>query len=1092
MRNHKRFIALILVVVMTFGGAIMSVSAAKLTDAEKYTDKGALTGISLAYAIDVLQQLGIVAGVSNVKDDDGNVIEYTFDGDSLVTRQQFALFTARIETALPNRFVVDSSSAVASTSGFPDLVDDTYTLAIDYCAKEGFVIGRDDGSFDPKATIQFQEAVTMLTRALGYTGLSYPMGFITKASEGGVGIKEPIALIGEYADFPMDDVALNTPITRTHMAKLLWNYLLSQKYELELVLNPTTNQVDQQRVAHPILKNFGIERTIGYVTAVPGWFAELDVGYRALDAAGNVVPVPLVGGGLSAANTAFQVMRDICISPLNGSKNIVTTMEKLGLGAYRADPLELLGLKVTVYEDKRPNPAFNINIPTLIQGKKIEIDIEEVDGAYNTANNGLIDSLSIPFPAIEDTAMDMADFFAPGLPNLYTFDDAAVLKGVKGAQGVADAIYLAQKAANKTNYRLELVYNGEYSDGTPEYFYIFRPFKVGVYVNNAKKAAPNNIVFTTDVADDATNVEKVVAHAASFKDKDITELTLNKAYLYTYYGANLDIYAELTEDAGAVPTAANFNTQRVDFKLPAGTKSVFFNNGSPKADGAWGAAAPHITPDGKGVYTVYYDGAAALLARRTGDGPDEYQRSQYVVILSLSATREVTLRNPENTSVITGQAYRAKVFNAQTGKEDTIMIYNINGEVIDYGVNSPEWLAMIGIPVRLVNKGPDYYDIATEDNENFITHVAAKEYAGAAHPGAAANLPATTNRITLPTIWPSSLLPGTPNISTFINANTNIVIYGPTEYKIAGDPTSAVYGAVRHTGNQKGLDYLKTLLSSAAVKGYLIGVGLGVTPTGTAGYVFLEIKADAANTTIAGPPASTGNYAMVLNNDPLIIYGGYYYGTARLANGTTVSVASKTASDIQRGRLVELSGTIVNAYDVDYTLAASKDNRLDFGTDPAVFGNFNSYFASPTSLSTYKAGQLDTYGHTLTDYSADFGFEIADPDSFDFDKNIFKVIVAYTAEVTAADNTVTPPISATYAPKLVTEGRPTIADPNVKEQFIAISNTEYDRIKGNIYMVTYTAGTGADREVVFATMLIDLRDVKDAAGEYVLPFFWRD
>ena len=1101
MRNHKRFIALILVAVMAFSGAVMSASAAKLTDADKYPLKGALTKVTLAYAIDVLQQLGVVAGVSNVTGDDGKVTEYTFDGDSLVTRQQFALFTARISTARPNLFVVDPASEMKTNTKFKDLVDKVYTLAIDHCYGEGYILGRDEENtiFDPKGNITFAEAVTMLTRALGYTGLVYPTGFMTKASEGGVGIKEPIALIGEYADFPMADVALNTPITRSQMAMLLWNYLLSQKYELEMVYNGAKGQWDAERVPHAILEMFGIKRTIGYVTSVPNWWAELDVGNGAWDVNNAWVSAPLKGTNLQPANTQFQVYKDICISPRNGGTNIVTTMDKLGLGEYKADPLELLGLKVTVYLDSRLNPDFDINIPTIVYGKKYEIDIKDVDGAWNTGDSGKVDSLSIPFPAIEDLIMDKADFCSAYVPNLYTFDKGAVLKGVKGAEKDPDTVYLARKAANKTNYRLELVYNGDYTDGTPEYFYIFRPFQVGVYYKDPDR--DNRLCFTTQVvkADPATDLyDRKIDHAANFIDEDIEELVLDKAYLYTYYGANLDIYAELTEDKGVIPTAANMTSKLVTFKLPAGgSKNVYFNHDVPKALGAWGSASP-VNPDGKGVYTVYYDNEAALLARRTSDGPDEYQKSQYVLILSLSATREVTLRDPDTYSRI-GQAYRALVLNAQTGKQEEIVIHLINGEEIDYGVNSNEWRALIGVPVRLANKGFDFYDVATKDNENFITHVANKEYAGYKNPGTMANLPVASNRVQLPGIsWPA---PSTPvfgaDIFTFINANTNIVIYGPTEYKstaiTADNPTGAIYGAVRHTGNAKGLEYLKDLLASGNTD-YLIAVGLGVTPTGSTSNVFLKVVPNAAgNNTISGPPAATGNYAMVLNNDGGLTSGGYYYGTARLADGTTVNVASKTASDILRGRLIEVSGDKVTAFDIEYSLATAKDSTLDFGVDPDVFGNFNSYFASPTSIPTRKVGQLDIWGNTLGAYAADYSFDLT-YESFSFDKNIFKIVVGYTHE-TKADSTATPPVVGKIEQKLVTEGRPTKADGNVKEQFVSISQSEYQKIidaGGEIYVVTYTAGTGSDRSVVFATMLIDLQGCKNKDGDFLAPFFWRE
>jgi len=1114
MRTHKRLIALVLVVVMALSGSALSaVSAAKLTDADEYGEKGALTGVTLAYAIDILNQLGVVAGVSNVKDDDGKVVEYTFGGDSLVTRQQFALFTARIATARPGFFVVDPNSDAKTNTKFTDLVDNTYTLAIDHCFGEGIIVGtNEEGTlFSPKGNIKFADAVTMLTRALGYTGLVYPTGFMTKAAD------PEVALIGEYADFPLADVAQNTPITRAQMAMLLWNFLLSQRYELEMVYNGAKNEWDAKRVPRPILESFGIKKTVGYVTAVPGWAADLNV-------ISEGVAGTIKGAGIALANTQFQVYRDICISsPVVNLKrgdydkdkseyvyywdidsaNILTTMDKIGLSEYKDDPLALLGLKVTVYEDKRANPDFNINIPAIVNGSKIELDIDEVDGANNPNDGNVVTSLSVPFPALEDITLDKADFFAARVANLYRFDTDARLKGVKGAEREANTIYLAQKAANKSNYRLELVYNGTLSDGTPEYFYIFRPFEVGVYVKDAeaKTADDKPMVFTTAVTKVATTERKeikdrIIRHAAKFMDEDIDALVENKAYLYTYYGVNLHIYAELTEEVKAVPTAANFNAKVVTFKLPAGNKNVAFNN-NLKALGAWDTPQPYITPNSKGEYTIYYDGDKALLARRTLDGPDEYQRSQYVVILTLSITREVTLRNPE-TNVRIGQGFRATVLNASTGKVEEMVINLVNGESAD-DFPIPTGSTLAGTPVRLVNRGfnGDYYDVATraDTNKLFITHVAEKEYAGFNAVPALSNFSA--NRVTalsLPTL-------GTGNISAYINANTNIVIYG--NIGTVGTPK---WGAVRYVGNAAGLKYLTDFIKdNPTAVSELIAVGVGNPATGTASNVFLK-----TTTVVAGPPASVENFAMVLNVDGNIKLGGYDYGVARLADGKTVNVASTTPGVISRGNLVELTGDKVTAYDVEYTVAKLVNSKVNFGvepllTDSAGYKDFMSYLpATPTYLSTTgTAGTLNWRAVELKDvnYYQDYGVDIGSK-FLKFDKNAFKVVVAYQytkeAEV-KEDKTKVPPVDfkpAVLDKKLVTEGRPQ-ADPNIKDQFISISQTEFQRILdagGRIYVVAYTAGSGDDETVVFATMLIDLTRVKTAEASKYLdkPWGWRD
>ena len=453
-------IAFILTIAILGGVAMNFVSAAKLADASKYTVKGALTGLELAEAIESLRQLGVVDGTSQVKDSQGNVTEYTFGGDSLLTRQELALFTAKIATALPQLFVVAANADVKTNTTFKDLVDKAYIPAIDHCFGEGYMLGMDEENtiFNPLGNVTLVEAVAALTKALGYTGLSYPTGYMTKASD------SEVRLIGEYADFPMSDVAQNAPINKTQMAMLLWNFLLGERWELEMVYNSERGQWDAVRKPHAILETFGIKRTDGYVTAVPNWSATLDIVY------GSGVNT-LIGGGLSSVNNS-----DICVSPRNGSTNVVTTMDRLGLSKYKNNPLYLLGLKVTIYEDKRVNPGFNITIPAIVRGVKIDIDIREVDGAVDPNNGNVVTSLSIPFPAIEDVFLSKSDFTAAQVANLYRFGTTdARLTGVKAAEREPNTVYFAQKAASKTGYKLELVYNGLLDDGTPEYFYIFRP-----------------------------------------------------------------------------------------------------------------------------------------------------------------------------------------------------------------------------------------------------------------------------------------------------------------------------------------------------------------------------------------------------------------------------------------------------------------------------------------------------------------------------------------------------------------------------------------------------------------------------------------
>src|SRR5690349_2871089 len=143
MSNLKRFLAMTLVMLTMISAIATTVSA------KTFEDVQVLKNAELTAAIDILSELGIVKGVS-----EGN-----FDPDTPVTRQQMALFIARIHSATPEYFV--ASSAEKDKPNFKDVSDPTYFTAINYCFEHQIINGRvapseegaKNGEFDPTGTI---------------------------------------------------------------------------------------------------------------------------------------------------------------------------------------------------------------------------------------------------------------------------------------------------------------------------------------------------------------------------------------------------------------------------------------------------------------------------------------------------------------------------------------------------------------------------------------------------------------------------------------------------------------------------------------------------------------------------------------------------------------------------------------------------------------------------------------------------------------------------------------------------------------------------------------------------------------------------
>jgi len=132
MGNLKKIFAMTLVMVMMVSVFAMPTSAKVFDDVE------ALNNPELSTAIDLLSEMGIAKGYL-----DGN-----FGVNDPVTRQQFALFTARIHSAAPEYFVPSTSEK--DIPPFSDVTDNTYFTAINYCY-ENYII---NGTVEPTSHTQ--------------------------------------------------------------------------------------------------------------------------------------------------------------------------------------------------------------------------------------------------------------------------------------------------------------------------------------------------------------------------------------------------------------------------------------------------------------------------------------------------------------------------------------------------------------------------------------------------------------------------------------------------------------------------------------------------------------------------------------------------------------------------------------------------------------------------------------------------------------------------------------------------------------------------------------------------------------------------
>jgi len=167
----KKVLALVLALAMILG-CFSFVSAAEFTDVAKDAD--------YHDAAAVLSDLGVASGYT-----DG-----TFKPEKVVTRAEMAAFIVKALGIAP---------AASATTTFSDVPASHWASGyIAYATSLGIVSGYTDGTFKPDQTVSYDQAITMLVQALGYTADSlngtYPAAYVSKAKA--LGLLEDVEALG--------------------------------------------------------------------------------------------------------------------------------------------------------------------------------------------------------------------------------------------------------------------------------------------------------------------------------------------------------------------------------------------------------------------------------------------------------------------------------------------------------------------------------------------------------------------------------------------------------------------------------------------------------------------------------------------------------------------------------------------------------------------------------------------------------------------------------------------------------------------------------------------------------------------------------
>ena len=200
----KKILSFVLALLMTIGCA----SIAMATDeAEAITEDAALVATAPGpydEAVAFLEANGILKGRDN----------YDLALESPIKRYEMAIFVSRLLTG----WIDDSvwkEDYNKDYSAFDDLDGSgavNYYGAIRYAEEKGVIQGYGDKKFGPEDGIIYKDALTMMCRALGYGGQSYPWGYIECAIN--LGLTAGI-----------ENVAWTQELVRGEVAQIIYNAL---------------------------------------------------------------------------------------------------------------------------------------------------------------------------------------------------------------------------------------------------------------------------------------------------------------------------------------------------------------------------------------------------------------------------------------------------------------------------------------------------------------------------------------------------------------------------------------------------------------------------------------------------------------------------------------------------------------------------------------------------------------------------------------------------------------------------------------------------------------------------------------------------
>ena len=232
----KKFLSLVLALVMTM--SLVTVSAG----AKDFSDDGSIT---YKEAVDVISEIGVVDGYTG-----GD-----FKPTDVLTRGAAAKIICNLILG-----PTTASALSASTAPFKDVpVSNTFAGYITYCAQEGIINGYADGTFRPTATLSGNAFMKMLLGALGYDS----------SVEGYTGSNWSVAVIKQAVGIGLDDgndeFVGSKAVTREEAALYAFNMLQATMVEYDAKTTVDINGATVTIAGDKAKEIENTSRTDGYI-----------------------------------------------------------------------------------------------------------------------------------------------------------------------------------------------------------------------------------------------------------------------------------------------------------------------------------------------------------------------------------------------------------------------------------------------------------------------------------------------------------------------------------------------------------------------------------------------------------------------------------------------------------------------------------------------------------------------------------------------------------------------------------------------------------------------------------------------------------